>query len=90
MPGGHLRKAEAQAEAEAEKLLGENKTEKKRSFYEFKASLFSLWLTPRHLLRQRKVCLCKSILNAGSPLLFVFLRAIFRLTHEYRSFQRKS
>ena len=40
MPGGHLRKAEAQAEAEAEKLLGENKTEKKRSFYEFKASLF--------------------------------------------------
>lgn len=40
MPGGHLRKAEAPAETEAEKLLGENKTEKKRSFYEFKASLF--------------------------------------------------
>ena len=41
MPGGHLRKAEAPTEAEAEKLLGENKTEeKKRSFYEFKASLF--------------------------------------------------
>jgi hypothetical protein len=54
VPGGHLRKAEAPTEAEAEKLLGENKTEKKRSFYEFKASLFSLWLTPRHLLRQRK------------------------------------
>lgn len=55
MPGGHLRKAKAPAETEAEKLLGENKTEKKRSFYEFKASLFSLWLTPRHLLRRRKV-----------------------------------
>ena len=40
VPGGHLRKAEAPTEAEAEKLLGENKTEKKRSFYEFKASLF--------------------------------------------------
>lgn len=40
MPGGHLRKAKAPTEAEAEKLLGENKTEKKRSFNEFKASLF--------------------------------------------------
>ncbi len=91
MPGGHLRKAEAPTEAEAEKLLGENKTEEKReAFMSIKLLFFSLWLTPRHLLRQRKVCLCKSILNAGSPLLFVFLRAIFRLTHEYRSFQRKS
>lgn len=29
VPGGYLRKAEAPAETEAEKLLGENKTEKK-------------------------------------------------------------
>ena len=40
MPGGHLRKAEAPTEAEAEMRLGDNKTEEKRSFYEFKASLF--------------------------------------------------
>ena len=33
MPGGHLRKAEAPAEAEAEKLLGENKTEEKREAF---------------------------------------------------------
>ena len=52
MPGGHLRKAEAQAEAEAEKLLGENKTEKKRSFYEFKASL-SLSNNPKFQARFR-------------------------------------
>ena len=89
MPGGHLRKAEAPTEAEAEKLLGENKTEKKRSFYEFKASLFSLAYAASPSSSEEGY-LCKSILNAGSPLLFVFLMAIFRLTHEYRSFQRKS
>ena len=33
MPGGHLRKAEAPTEAEAEKLLGENKTEEKREAF---------------------------------------------------------
>ena len=90
MPGGHLRKAEAPTEAEAEKLLGENKTEEKReAFMSLKLLFFRYGL--RHVtffVRGRYVC--KSILNAGSPLLFVFLRAIFRLTHEYRSFQRKS
>ena len=33
VPSGHLRKAEAPAEAEAEKLLGENKTEEKREAF---------------------------------------------------------
>ena len=45
MPGGHLRKAEAPAEAEAEKLLGENKTEEKReAFMSLKLSVCRITL----------------------------------------------
>ena len=66
MPGGHLRKAEAPTEAEAEKLLGENKTEKREAFMSLKLLFFRYGLRRvTFLVRGRYVCAKVSLTRAA-------------------------
>ncbi len=65
MPGGHLRKAEAPAETEAEKLLGENKTEKREAFMSLKLLFFRYGLRRvTFFVRGRYVCAKVSLTRA--------------------------
>ena len=65
VPGGHLRKAEAPAETEAEKLLGENKTEKREAFMSLKLLFFRYGLRRvTFFVRGRYVCAKVSLTRA--------------------------
>ena len=66
VPGGHLRKAEAPTEAEAEKLLGENKTEEKREAFMSLKLLFFCYGLRRvtFFVRERYVCAKVSLTRA--------------------------
>lgn len=65
MPGGHLRKAEAPTEAEVEKLLGENKTEKREAFMSLKLLFFRYGLRRvNFFVRGRYVCAKVSLTRA--------------------------
>ena len=65
VPGGHLRKAEAPAETEAEKLLGENKTEKREAFMSLKLLFFRYGLRRvTFFVRGRDVCAKVSLTRA--------------------------